>query len=69
MVVKIMFWLEGFSPQFANAKFISEKTDYELYAIINVNQAKNFYEKQKFIEFKKSWYFRDCFKKKLKIQI
>ena len=66
MVVKILFWLEGFSPQFANAKFISEKTNYELYAIINVNQARKFYEKQKFIEFKESWYFRDCFKKKFK---
>jgi len=66
MVVKILIWLEGFSPQFANAKSISEKTDYDLYAIINVNRAKPFYQNQKFIEFKKSWYYRDCFKKKFK---
>ena len=61
MVVKILLWLEGFSPQFATAKHISEKIDCEMYAVINVNQAKEFYEKQKFIEFKKKWYFRDCF--------
>ena len=66
MVVKILIWLEGFSPQFANAKSISNKTDYDLYAIINVNRAKPFYQNQKFIEFKKSWYYRDCFNKKLK---
>lgn len=64
MVVKILLWLEGFSPQFATAKHISEKIDCDMYAIINVNKAKEFYEKQKFVEFKKKWYFRDCFNKK-----
>jgi hypothetical protein len=64
MVVKILLWLEGFSPQFATAKHISEKIDCDMYAIINVNKAKEFYEKQKFMEFKKKWYFRDCFNKK-----
>ena len=64
MTTKILLWLEGFSPQFATAKFISEKIDCEIYAIINVNQAKKFYDEQKFLKFRKSWYFRDCFKKK-----
>ena len=64
MVVKILLWLEGFSPQFATAKLISEKIDCDIYAILNVNKAKEFYEKQKFMEFKKKWYFRDCFNKK-----
>ena len=51
MASKILIWLEGFSPQFATVKSISEKTDHDLYAIINVNEAIKFYETQKFIQF------------------
>ena len=65
MATKILCWLDGFSPHFAIVNAISRKTDYELYGLINVNEERKFYEKQKFIEFKKSWYIRDCFKKGL----
>ena len=65
MTTKILCWLDGFSPHFAIVNSISQKTDYELYGLINVNEERKFYEKQKFIEFKKSWYIRDCFKKGL----
>ena len=65
MATKILCWLDGFSPHFAIVNSISQKTDYELYGLINVNEERKFYEKQKFIEFKKSWYIRDCFKKTL----
>ena len=52
MAPKILCWLEGFSPHFAIVNSISQKTDYELYGLINVNEERKFYEKQKFIEFK-----------------
>ena len=65
MTTKILCWLDGFSPHFAIVNAISRKTDYDLYGLINVNEERKFYEKQKFIEFKKSWYIRDCFKKTL----
>ena len=64
-MTKILCWLENFSTHFAIMKGISDKTDYEIYGIINVNEEKKFYEQQKFIKFKKSWYFRDCFNKSI----
>ena len=36
-MTKILCWLENFSPHFAIMKGISDKTDYEIYGIINVN--------------------------------
>ena len=37
MTTKILCWLENFSTHFAIMKGISDKTDYEIYGIINVN--------------------------------
>ena len=40
MTTKILCWLENFSTHFAIMKGISDKTDYEIYGIINVNEKK-----------------------------
>ena len=66
MTNKIIFWFGTNYTHFCLSYYLQKKLDCEMYAIINVNQSKKFYEEQKFLKFRKSWYFRDCFKKKFK---
>ena len=56
---KILFWVDPSLLDFAMAKFLEEK--YEKYAIIETNQGRDFYQKQKLVKFNRIWFFRDCF--------
>jgi capsule polysaccharide modification protein KpsS len=57
---KILFWLDGYLIHFGIAKYIKENLDCDLSAIINTNDvSRDFFETQKIVEFKKTWYFRD----------
>jgi hypothetical protein len=58
---KILFWLDSGLIQFGIAKFLQEKYDADFYAIIDTNKGKIFFQDQKFINFKKQWFYRDCF--------
>ena len=57
--MKILFWIDPTFTQFGTAKFLEKKCDVELYAIIDTNKAKEFYEKQKIVNFKKKWFLKD----------
>ena len=49
---------------FGIAKFLQEKYDCEIYAIIDCNSnLKKFFQNQKIVQFKKSWYLRDIVEK------
>jgi len=61
---KILFWLDSFSPHFGIAKFLQEMYDCELFAIIDVNAGKKFFQNQKIVSFKKKWYYRDNLSKR-----
>ena len=57
---KILFWIETYHLHFGIAKTLAEKNDYDLYAIIvSSPQQKYFFENQKLVKFKKSWYLRE----------
>jgi hypothetical protein len=58
---KILLWLDVFSAHFGMAKLLKEKHDCDIFTIIDINRGRKFYEEQKFIEFTKKWYYRDCF--------
>ena len=66
MKEKILLWLDVFSAQFGMAKWLQKKYNCEICAIIDVNKGKKFYEEQKIVDFKKKWYFRECFNKSQK---
>ena len=66
MKEKILLWLDVFSAQFGMAEWLQKKYDCEICAIIDVNKGKKFYEEQKIVDFKKKWYFRECFNKSQK---
>lgn len=56
---KILFWIDSSLTEFCIAKFLQEKHDYNLFAIIDTNTAKKFFSNQKIVNFKKVWYYRN----------
>ena len=57
---KILFWIDDGFVQFGVANFLQKQSDHELYCIYDTNHVtKNFFKSQNFINFKKSWIFRD----------
>ena len=63
MKLKILYYIETISD-FGIAKYIKENLDCEIYGIIDTNDiSKKFFQKQKILEFKKTWYYRDSVKK------
>ncbi len=58
---KILVWLDETITHFGIMKELQEREDVEIYAIINTNKGRKFYEAQKIVNFSKIWFFRDCF--------
>ena len=57
---KIIFWLDSNFVHFGLANAIEKKYDCELYAIFDItNKPKPFYQKQKIVNFQKSWFYHD----------
>ena len=60
MKPKILFWIDIEFIYFGIAKYLCKNYDCDAYAIIDVNQkAKNFFQNQNIVSFKKSWYYLD----------
>ena len=65
MKEKILFFIEKEFLQFGISKYFQENLDYELYAIVDVNETlKKFFLEQKIVNFKQIWYFNDHISKK-----
>jgi hypothetical protein len=61
---RILFWLDQTLVQFGIAKFLHDKHDCDLFAIIDVtDRTKTFFEAQKLVPFQKIWFYHDQFKK------
>ena len=61
---KIIFWIDASLLHFGLAKYLQEKIDSELYAIIDItNNAKLFFKEQQFVKFHKTWYYHDYISK------
>lgn len=57
---KILFFTDGWFLNFAVAKFFQDNNDYDLFAIIDVEEkAKHFFQTQKLVQYKKVWFFMD----------
>jgi hypothetical protein len=66
MVVKpkILFWLNGFFSYFVLAYFLQSKITADFYGLIDVNSnPKKFFQNQKFVDFKKIWFYHDNIKR------
>jgi len=60
MKQNIIFWLTGQMIHFGIANSIQENSKYDLFAIYDVgNNPKKFFEQQKFVNFKKTWFYHD----------
>ena len=57
---KILFWLDGYLIHFGIAKYIKNNLDCDISVVINTNDvSRDFFETQKIVDFKNTWYFRD----------
>ena len=60
---KLLFYLDADFTHFALAYFLQQKYDCEIYAIIDItNKPKEFFLKQKLVNFKKIWFVHDDIK-------
>ena len=61
---KIIFWASGGFLEFLLANSLQKKIDSEFYVIYDVtDRPKPFYEKQKLVDFKQTWFFHDAISK------
>lgn len=57
---KLLVWIDGIFFHFCISKYIHDKYDCDLFTIIDVdNEKKIFFDKQKLVNFRKTWYYRD----------
>ena len=64
---KIFFWIDSEILYFCLAYYLQTKHDCDIYAIIDItNRPKKFFEEQKLVKFKKTWYLHDYIDKKHK---
>ena len=61
---KIIFWLGVDYTPFCLAYSLQQKYDCDMYAIIDITKKpRKFFETQKLVDFKKTWFFHDQIKK------
>ena len=61
---KLLFWIDAGLAHFCIAKVLKENYDCDLFAIYDINAAKEFFQHQKIVKFEKKWFYRDYFKNK-----
>jgi len=62
---KILFLTDGWFFNFGVAYYLQKLKDYEFYAIFDVDdKARNFYENQNLVKYKKKWFYLDGFNSK-----
>ena len=61
---KILFWIDAGLANFCIAKSLKENYDCDLFVIYDINEAKEFFQHQKIVEFEKKWFYRDCLNNK-----
>ena len=67
MSKKILFFLDLFTLHFGLANYLQKNTDHELYALVDItDKPKSFFQNQKIINFKKTWYYHDSINSKQK---
>jgi hypothetical protein len=60
MKEKILFFTDGWFLNFGLAKYLQKKYDADLFAIFNFeDKAKEFFQNQNLVEFRKTWFFLD----------
>ena len=60
MKKKILFWLDQDLSYFCMSYYLKDMHDSDFYAIVDItNKPKKFFQEQKLIPFKKTWYFHD----------
>ena len=57
---KLLFWTDSALLHYCLAFAIQQKTNHEIFGLFDVpNRLKSFFNKQKFVNYKKLWFFHD----------
>ena len=64
MEKKVLIWINIDINQFCISNYLQNISELELFAIIDTNKGKKFYQEQNIVKFKKKWFFRDYISKK-----
>lgn len=57
---KILFWIDLFTLNFGLAYYLQKQFEYDFFAIIDTtNKPKSFFQTQRLVKFKKSWFYHD----------
>jgi len=57
---KIIFWMDAFLLHYSIAHYMQKKYDAEYYAVFDIsNKPKKFFQHQKLVNLKKSWFYHD----------
>ena len=59
MEKKVLIWINIDINQFCISNYLQNISELELFAIIDTNKGKKFYQEQNIVKFKKKWFFRD----------
>ena len=60
MKPKLLFWIDSIKLHFILAKYIQDNLDCEMYSIFEItNKPKIFFQNQRFVKFKKIWFYYD----------
>ena len=60
MKPKLLFWIDTDKIHFFLAKYIQDNLDCEMYSIFEItDKPKIFFQNQKFVKFKKVWFYHD----------
>ena len=60
MKPKLLFWIDSYKLHFILAKYIQDNLDCEMYSIFEITEKpKIFFQNQKFVKFKKVWFYHD----------
>ena len=60
MKERLLIWIGGAFFYFCLAKYILDKYGCDMFTIIDAdNEKKTFFEEQKLVDFKETWFYRD----------
>ena len=64
MTKRILFWIDATLDHFGAAKYLQNNSGLEMFAIIDANKGKKFYQEQNIVKFQKKWFLRNHILKK-----
>ena len=64
---RVLFWLDAEPTAFCIAYYLKKIHDADFFTLVDVtNRQKSFFQSQKLVEFKKTWFYHDVMNQEIK---